>query len=66
MQFTLEQIRMADMICFPEDFNLLIEKHSDFSGLAFFDKTLFGFIKEYGHNPEMLAIAEKMIVDLLS
>lgn len=65
MQFTLEEIRRADQICFPEDFARLIETHSNLSGQTFQDKTLLGFIKEYGSNPEMLAVAEKMIASLL-
>lgn len=66
MNFTLQQIRHANMICFPEDFERLLEKHSTLKGWTFSDKTLLGFIVEFGSTVEMLEVAEKMIQDLLN
>lgn len=63
MKFSLSDIRQANMICFPEDFQRLYLKYS---GEHFFGSMrLFDFIIEYGYDDDMLAIAEKMITDLL-
>ncbi len=67
MKFTLEEIRMANMLIFPEDFKSMHQAFFGYPAVLYSKYELWWFIKEYcWQDDEYTRFAEYMVSKVLA
>jgi hypothetical protein len=61
LMFTLAELRHAELVTFPENFEKAWLEHTGKQWVGGRFKGLFWFIYEYGSDPDCLALATKIV-----